>query len=116
MQNKKEYDYNKFLGETPKFPSVEEYIEDCGIDAEHLSLEDEEHLKSTLDHWSCHIASHELYWKYARAIAGALRENDCCCSGDIIGRAIIGITNDTGNMPERSPRHLKKTILAKGAT
>lgn len=86
MQNKKEYDYNKFLGETPKFPSIEEYMEDCGIDAEHLSLEDEEHLKSTLDHWSCHIASHELYWKYARAIASALRENDCCCSGDIIDK------------------------------
>ena len=90
MQNKKEYDYNKFLGKIPEFPSVEEYLRDCGIDPdlspEDSNLDDSEHLKSTLDHWSSDNWSHRRYWKYARAVASALKENDSSESGDIIDK------------------------------
>ena len=121
MQNKKEYDYNKFLGKIPEFPSVEEYLRDCGIDPdlspEDSNLDDSEHLKSTLDHWSGDNWNHRRYWKYAKAVASALKENDSSERGDIIDKKTfeeilfnylapkIGMTSEKpkSQMPEGFP-------------
>ena len=119
MKNTKECDYNKFLGEIPEFLSVEEYLEDNGIDPdllpEQASADDSEHLKSTLDHWSSDNGNHERYWKYARAVASALKENDSSERGDIIDKKTfeeilfnylapkIGMVPEKPKLPEEFP-------------